>query len=261
MLLKQMEHCGLGGYNTYGQLGQNNTISRSSPIQIGSETNWSYVAGYGYTVAAVKTDGTLWTWGINNTGQLGLNITTPTNKSSPTQVGALTNWLTVGAKEYAVAAVKTDGTLWTWGENIYGKLGHNNTTYLSSPVQVGALTTWESAEAGGSSTNAIKTDGTLWVWGRNNQGQLAQNNTIDVSSPVQVGADTDWSSANATNNASSFCIAKKTDNTLWVWGRGLNGQLGLGDAVNKSSPVQLGSKTTWGKVALAEVFTLAIEKQ
>jgi alpha-tubulin suppressor-like RCC1 family protein len=88
---------------------------------------------------AIKTNGTLWSWGRNSQGQLGLN--NRTNFSSPVQIGALTNWTKVAA-EYACAAIKTDGTLWTWGSNAYGQLGNGNTNTRSSPTQVGALTTW-----------------------------------------------------------------------------------------------------------------------
>jgi alpha-tubulin suppressor-like RCC1 family protein len=179
-----------------GQLGQNDTISRSSPVQVGVLTNWSQVSGGGYHTAAVKTDNTLWTWGYNNAGQLGQNNTT--RRSSPVQVGALVNWASVCASRLGCLAVKTDGTLWSWGYNSQGQLGLGDTIDRSSPVQIGALTNWFRVPENGGTTNgwnfgAVKTDGTLWLWGDGNQGgQLGQNNTEDRSSPVQVGALTNW---------------------------------------------------------------------
>ena len=94
-------------------------------------------------------------------------------------------------------ALKTDGTLWTWGNNGFGQLGDGSTTATSSPVQVGALTTWSRLTAGYYSSEVIKTDGTLWVWGQNSSGQLGTNNTTDYSSPVQVGALATWTRLSA----------------------------------------------------------------
>jgi alpha-tubulin suppressor-like RCC1 family protein len=103
-------------------------------------------AGY-YNVLAIKTDGTLWAWGINNLGQLGQgNIT---SYSSPKQVGALTNWARINNNMGRNSmAIKTDGTLWVWGYNALGGLGLGNTTSYSSPKQVGSLNTWSNVSAG-----------------------------------------------------------------------------------------------------------------
>jgi alpha-tubulin suppressor-like RCC1 family protein len=95
----------------------------------------------------------LYTFGLNNSGQLGLGNTT--NRSSPVQVGALTTWLSLAAGYGHTAAIKTDGTLWTFGRNTYGQLGLGDTTTRSSPVQVGALTTWLSVAAGANMSAAI----------------------------------------------------------------------------------------------------------
>ena len=97
----------------------------------------------------------LFSWGLNNGGQLGLgNIT---NYSSPKQVGALSNWATTSASYWLSLAIKTDGTLWSWGSNSYGKLGLGDTTRRSSPVQVGALTTWlKLASTKGNATLALE---------------------------------------------------------------------------------------------------------
>ena len=151
------------GFNAYGQLGQNNTTYRSSPVQVGALTTWSTVTGGYGTGFAIKTDGTLWSFGRNNHGQLGINAYGADNRSSPVQVGALTTWRSIsqngGDSSAPVIATKTDGTLWSWGRNQYGQLGHSDTTNRSSPVQVGALTTWPSAPSasGRRAALAIKT--------------------------------------------------------------------------------------------------------
>ena len=129
------------GRNTWGQLGLGDTTDRCSPVQVGSGTDWAYASmGFKSGVWAVKTDGTLWAWGLNDYGQLGLGDTT--NRSSPVQVGSLTDWKVTTGPVYAGIAVKTDGTLWTCGRGSFGVLGHGDTTNLSSPAQVGSDTDW-----------------------------------------------------------------------------------------------------------------------
>lgn len=179
------------GYNDYsagGLLGDDTRVNKSSPIQVGALTTWSQVSCGAFNAAAVKTDGTLWTWGQNTFGQLGDG--TEVARSSPVQVGALTNWLTVACSVYGnfVISVKTDGTLWTWGQNNRGQLGDNTTVYKSSPIQVGALTTWDKIANSSRTAAAIKTDKTLWTWGYDANGQLGYNTAINKSSPIQIGS-------------------------------------------------------------------------
>jgi alpha-tubulin suppressor-like RCC1 family protein len=230
------------GKNNYGQLGLGNTTSVSSPVQVGALTTWSYVhASSSVFSLAIKTDGTLWSWGRNHLGYLGLGNTT--DRSSPVQVGALTNWLTVSSAYYSAYAIKTDGTMWSWGNNYNGRLGLGNTAYHSSPVQIGALTTWSKVSGGrNGGSAAIKTDGTLWSWGNNGYGALGLGDTADRSSPVQVGALTSWSDIAAGNY---HMAAVKTNGTLWIWGSNNYGCLGLGDTTRRSSPTQVGSLTNW----------------
>ena len=251
------------GFNNYGELGDNSTTYRSSPVQtVAGGTNWSQVAA-GYYTGAIKTDGTLWMWGKNTNGELGDN--TRTHKSSPVQtVAGGTNWsqVAVGANQGGVAAIKTDGTLWMWGVNSYGQLGTNNTSSYSSPVQtVAGGTNWSRVAVGLGHTIAVKTDGTLWTWGGNNYGQLGLNDTTNRSSPVQIyGGGTNWSN-NPNNIAAGLRSmgAIKTDGTLWIWGANDSGGLGIGSITNKSSPTQVGSLNTWQQLHIAQGHTSAIK--
>jgi len=187
---------------TYGQLGDNTTTAKSSPVQtVSGGTNWKLVAGGGYHTTAIKTDGTLWTWGLNGNGQLGNNTTGKI--SSPIQtVSGGTNWKLVSCGFYHTAAIKTDGTLWTWGFNYYGALGDNTVTQRNSPVQtVSGGTNWKLVDCGAYHTAAIKTDGTLWTWGRNTEGQLGVNDITHRSSPIQtVAGGTNWKSVSGGGN-------------------------------------------------------------
>lgn len=244
------------GSNSAGELGVNTSgTNYSSPKQVGALTTWSKVyAGESFGIA-IKTDGTLWSWGNNTYGKLGVGNTT--NYSSPVQVGALTNWNLISKSPAAtsVLAVKTDGTLWSWGRNQYGILGQNNTIYRSSPVQVGALTTWAAPGCSEKSALCVKTDGTLWTWGFGFYGQLGLNNTTDYSSPKQVGGLTTWLKV-CGGQYNSFAI--KTDGTIWSWGRNQVGQLGVGNTTTYSSPKQVGSGTTWYLVAASGNTTISL---
>lgn len=184
----------LWGKNNYGNLGDNTRTSSSSPVQtVASGNNWSLVSVMSYYSAAIKTDGTLWLWGFNNYGQLGDNSIA--SSSSPVQtVAGGTNWKAVSLGSVHSIALKTDGSLWTWGQNFYGQLGDNTTTYKSSPVQtVAGGLNWKSVSGGGYLSGAIKKDGSLWTWGLNTSGQLADNTTVNKSSPVQTAAGgTSW---------------------------------------------------------------------
>jgi alpha-tubulin suppressor-like RCC1 family protein len=247
------------GLNNYGQLGLGNITNYSSPKQIGVSTDWLEVASGTYTTLAIKTNGTLWSWGSNFNGVLGqslsnINYTNVVN--SPVQIGALTTWSKVAILNIAAAAIKTDGTLWTWGWNNFGQLGLGDTTVRTSPVQVGSLTNWLSVTAGQYNfCLAIKTDGTLWAWGANNDGQLGTGNITNRSSPVQVGSLTIWSKV---VTGYSHTSAFKTDGTLWMWGANNNGQLGFSNTTSYSSPKQVGSLTTWSNIANGFYTTLGI---
>jgi alpha-tubulin suppressor-like RCC1 family protein len=204
------------GLNDYGQLGTNDIISRSSPIQtVSGGTNWKQVSTSFTFTAAIKTDGTLWMWGRNNSGQLGTNDIT--NRSSPIQtVSAGTNWKQVSCGGSHSGAIKTDGTLWMWGINNNGNLGTNDTNSRSSPIQtVSAGTNWKQVSCGSGHSGAIKTDGTLWTWGYNLRGQLGINNTTNRSSPVQtVAGGTNWKQIDCGYFDSTAAIADSSEDLL-----------------------------------------------
>jgi alpha-tubulin suppressor-like RCC1 family protein len=248
------------GFNYYGQIGDNTVTSRSSPVQtVVFGTNWKQVACGPNHTAAIKTDGTLWTWGENyGFGKLGDN--TATKRSSPVQtVAGGSNWKQVSATYGNTAAIKTDGTLWLWGQGVNGQLGDNFTSARSSPVQTVTFgTNWNQVSCGPSSTAAIKKDGTLWCWGNNNNGQLGDNTVVSKSSPVQtVVFGTNWKQVSC---GPSSIAAIKTDGTLWSWGRGIYGELGDNTAVNKSSPVQtIAIGTNWKQISCGSLSIAAIK--
>jgi alpha-tubulin suppressor-like RCC1 family protein len=241
------------GKNNTGTLGTNNTTTYSSPIQIGALTDWSELGGsmgtnssYG-TNFALKSDGTIWAWGYNTHGALGINLNNASGSyvaSSPTQIGALTTWTKIAARTNGGYAIKNDGTLWAWGRNQYGDVGDNSIIPRSSPVQIGAGTDWAYVGRGGRDCSfAIKTDGTMWSWGKDAGGILGQNTFyVYKSSPTQIGALTTWASVNSLIDSA---VAIKTDGTIWAWGVGVFGSLGNNNGIARSSPVQIGALTNW----------------
>jgi alpha-tubulin suppressor-like RCC1 family protein len=229
----------VAGNNAQGGLGQNDVVSRSSPVQIPGTTWATGRKSKGVeaenSMISLKTDGTLWAWGRSSNGNTSWQGNT--SKSSPTQIPG-TTWRSV---EYGphVLATKTDNTLWTWGVNEYGQLGLNDRTTYSSPKQIPG-TDWGSEIMQASICSAaIKTDGTLWSWGYGGPGVFGTNQggaPYKRSSPVQCPGTT-WSQI--TGLSGSNILALKTDGTLWSWGEGGQAQLGHNDNIKYSSPVQI----------------------
>ena len=239
------------GANTYGQLGDNTTTNRSSPIQtVAQNINWTSVSCKGDIIAAIKNDGTLWTWSwVNPNNTINLY-------SSPIQSIAYgTNWKQVSCGFNHGAAVKTDGTLWCWAYQNVGNVGDNTITARSSPVQTVAYgTDWKQVSCNSLVTGAVKTNGTLWMWGSNGSGQLGDNTTISRSSPVQtVTFANNWKQISC---GESGTAAIKNDGTLWVWG----GQGGDNTAITRSSPVQtVAMGSNWANVSCGSSHTAAIK--
>ena len=242
------------GDNTKGQLGDGTNVTKSSPVQIGALTDWGStckIRGSLDATTALKADGSLWAWGRNRFGALGVNQPGSGGTydiSSPVQIKTGVADFTV--LRYGGALVTTSGELFTWGRGTKGQLGNSTSGYVgiekSSPIQVGALTDWSKLAATNSTLHSVKTDGTLWAWGGGTYGPNAGTN---VSSPVQIGALTDWATPDSNTDAYiGWCV--KTDGTLWGWGiqkYGLfqNAGIGTGDQT-VNSPVQVGTQTHYG---------------
>ncbi|MDF1884195.1 Ig-like domain-containing protein [Sulfurimonas sp. SAG-AH-194-C21] len=241
------------GWNLYGQIGDGTITNKSTPTQENSgSTNWSSIATRENHTVAIKSDGTLWAWGQNSNGQLGDGTTV--DKSVPTQESSVSSlWTAVAAGLNFTGAIRSDGTLWWWGADVSGGFGANNPTQESS-----GLTTWSSIAAGENYYATIKTDGTLWSWGSNTYGQLGDGTTTDSSTPVQESSGLGtWSSISA---GTFHTVARKSDNTLWAWGRNNYGQLGDATLADKSDPTQENSlSTTWNSASAGNFHTVAIK--
>jgi alpha-tubulin suppressor-like RCC1 family protein len=212
---------------------------------------WKHIEfGMGHALG-LKNDGTLWSWGNNDSGELGDGTTV--DKLVPAQIGAGASWKAISAGYSMNLALKSDGTMWVWGNNYYGQIagGSNPQT---TPLQVGIANDWKTIASGDYHMLAIKEDGTLWVWGYNGYGAALGlgSDYENVASPTQLGTANDWV-AIATGHYSSYAI--KSNGTLWAWGWNNVGQIGNGAMDGNSSggpdvvvPTQIGADTDWKMV-------------
>ncbi len=235
------------GGNAGGQLGDGTITPRSTPVMIDAPRSWAaQSAGSAHTVA-IRADGTLWSWGDNSASQLGDGTTISNLLPTPisvTQPSSATNdWRAVSAGDLHTLALKTDGTLWAWGDNTSGQLGDGTTAQRTVPKQVvigqpGIPDNhWIAIAAGGTHSLALQADGTLWAWGDNGFGQLGDpafglsssipHQVVNVANPPTPGFNSSWAAITA---GLSHSLALQADGTLWGWGDNFSGQLGNGDA-------------------------------
>ena len=242
-------------------LGLGNLANQNLPIQIGTANDWLTVSAGTVHSLAVKTTGTLWAWGNGQFGQLGNGLF---NSATPnvTQVGTATDWIRVSAGNRFSLALKTNGTLWSWGWNFTGQLGNGlNTPDLNLPAQVGTATDWQKIDAGDQHSLAIKTTGTLWAWGNNTSGQLGDGTNTTSLSPIQIGTLTNW---NVISAGTDHSMAIDNSNVLFTWGNNTNGQLGDGTntASNVPIPISFGTSgvvTFYISISAGQTHSLVIK--
>lgn len=227
------------GDNQFGQLGLEDNIVYNKPQQVKTLSNVIAVAcGIAHT-AAILSDGSLWTFGYNNKGQLGLgNTKTGASYNTPQQV-AILDVVAVACGFYHTAAIVSDGTLWTFGDNNRGQLGLGNNTDYNTPQQV-SLSNVIAVACGGSHTTTILSDESLWAFGYNVQGQLGLENNINYNTPQQVK-----SLSNVILVACGFYYTAiiLSDGSLWTFGDNSRGQLGLGNNINYNKPQKVTTYT------------------
>lgn len=246
------------GDGSYGQLGTNTTATCAqttpcslTPTQVSGVSGITAIAAGQDHSLALKTDGTVWAWGLNSSGQLGNGSTK--NSATPVQVTGLTGVVAIAAGGYHSLAVKSDGTLWAWGADDYGQLGNGSTKGSSTPIQVSGLSGVAAIGGGRWHSLAVKTDGTVWAWGLNEWGQVGATTSATCSSskfpcsttPIQV---TGLTGANKVAGGHGHSLALKTDGSVWAWGYDGDGELGDGTTGNspcncRTTPVQVSGLT------------------
>lgn len=283
------------GWNEYGQLGNGTNGGRStSPVVVMGLTNVvSVAAGYAHSVA-LKNDGTVWVWGSNDMGQLGIGTKNSTaTQNSPTQVPNLSNIVAIAANPSGshTVALKSDGSVYIWGANGNGQhcdsasyqsyrsspyqisalngatavatsiaaifvikqggvvacggggnstgiLGNGTTTQTLTPVTISSLSNITSLAGGQDHMLALKSDGTVWAWGENDKGQLGDGSTTTRSAPVQVSGLTGVAAIAA---GARHSLVRKSDGSLASWGADASGQLGDNSVADRKTPYNVAS--------------------
>lgn len=227
------------------------TLRTNTPAQrdTGSFTRTTVGGSHG---CAVATNGRLYCWGYNSSGQLG-NGTTSSFEANLVAVGADTDWAMATAGADHTCALKKTGALFCWGGNGQGQIGDDGGTsqdggvaLQSAPVAIEPATTWKDVSAGSYATCGVKGDGTLHCWGSG----VGKN----VKVPTSVDTASDWAQVSV---SSTHACARKTTGKIYCWGTNTLGALGTGDLVARPSPSQVGTDADWTAVATGESFSCA----
>jgi hypothetical protein len=181
---------------------------------------------------AVKSDGSVWAWGANESGQIGDGTTT--RRSSPVQLQGVSGVSAIATGTDHALVLRSDGTVWAWGRNTAGQLGNGTTANSLSPAPVPGLTNVIAIAAGNEHSLAIKADGSVWAWGLNNAGQLGDGTTTSRTTPVRV---LQVAGATAIAAGGLHSLALGSDGRLWAWGYNEFGQLGDGTTLDRATPV------------------------
>jgi len=253
------------GVNSNGQLGLGDTTQRLVPTQVGSDTDWTYVSAGGSWGCAVK-GGRLFTCGSNNVFRTGQNTSTGSTTTWTNYDSGSTGWEKCFAGVIHGIGVRS-GELWSWGSNTNGRTGQNLSTGTTNiPTDTNTGTIWSHGSAGNAHSMMIKTDGTLWAFGNQSNGRLGNGltNVANITTPIQIGSDTDWESVkangnNPTANLNEFSYAIK-GGRLYATGINNLGQLGLALSADVATFIEIGNGANYIDIASGSGFGMAIRK-
>jgi alpha-tubulin suppressor-like RCC1 family protein len=225
------------GLGNLGQLGDGQSgdpygppLSFSYAMQVGNRRT-GYLTGISSISAgqnssyALGTNGTVWAWGYNASGQLGNDTTT--TAVYPGKVTGLANIVAISGGGNHALALRADGTVWAWGANNVGQLGNNSTVNSSIPIEVPGLSDIIAIAAGGSSSYAVQSGGAVYAWGSDSSGQLGDNSNNNSLVPEQISALGNFPTATI-SACSDYCFVTDDNGDLWSWGDNSDGQLGQG---------------------------------
>lgn len=214
---------------------------------------WETISqGNNHTVA-IRSDGTLWAWGLRPASRLGIG--TQQYDLFPQQIGTSADWTAIASGQNFTIALKSNGTIWAFGANDFAQLGiGTETLYQTNPIQVGTDNDWQQIAAGNDHTIAVKNNGTLWRWGSYNYPEWQEGLGAD-DTPVLVGT---FPNTQKIHSGGVHDLAIKADGTLWSWGRNAFGELGIGTTVDLTVPSQMGTNNNWALVSAGRYHSLGL---
>ncbi len=222
-----------------------------------AQDHWTRVSAGAEFSLGLRSDGTLWSWGFNGSGQLGVGAASATPVTAPVRAGEDSDWSDISAGAVHVIALKADGTLWAWGGNGVNQLGDQTIVDRAAPVHIAQGEHWKSIAAGQAHNLAIHEDGTLWAWGYNAFGQVGDGTIVNRDRPVRISEETDWSQVTAGGYHS---LAIKEDGSLWVWGANFNGQLGKGNTDQSLAPAPVSQPVgQWVSVSAGFEYSIGMQ--
>jgi|GEM_PF-4448747 len=227
------------GDNAMGQLGDGSFAYRSSPTSI-LENVIAVSAGSNHTMA-IQSDNSLWGWGSNLNGQIGNGEQGfDARRNSPVHI--MDDVIAVSAGDSHTMAIRSDNSLWGWGNNGMGALGDGTNISQNSPMHI--MDNVIAVAAGVNRTMAIRSDGTLWAWGVNGDGGLGIGSVTSARlEPIQI-----MDNVVAVSLGSTHSIAVRNDNSVWAWGSNFFGQVGDGTTQQQLSPAVVNITNDAGEV-------------
>jgi alpha-tubulin suppressor-like RCC1 family protein len=227
-------------------LGLGNVPPQTRLRRVGNETNWINIsAGHSHNVA-IKSDGTIWTWGANLSiwYASGTRDRKRVSANAPVPAASGNDWKQAAAGGVHTVALKNDGTLWAWGNNWAGSLGTGSTNNSGVPVQVGSATNWIKVWAGRLESVALQSDGSLWYWG-DNPDPAFDMHVGEILVPTRVSRDTNWVDVGFGDNT---VFAIKSDGTLWTWGRHAHHYTDSQNPALDATPTRVGTNSDWRSI-------------
>ncbi|HEY6559082.1 MAG TPA: hypothetical protein VI072_17480 [Polyangiaceae bacterium] len=240
------------GNNSSGELGKNGERA-PRPIET-SAGAWIEVVAGGVEAGhscAIHEARSLWCWGSNALGQLGLGRGEP-DQASPTRVSA-DAWQHIDAGDGFTCGIRQGGTLLCWGSNADGRLGYEGEN--ATPAPVSTDTDWESLAVGDAHGCALKIDGTLWCWGSNRYGQLGRE-VGPGNRPNLVQNETTFRSVSA---GGRHTCAVGVNGALYCWGDNAQGQLGSSARAGASTAARVPGALVWTSVSAGDSHTCGID--
>jgi alpha-tubulin suppressor-like RCC1 family protein len=243
------------GRGDYGHLGTANW-TEPNPIQVGTISSIQNIYAGLINTFVIKVDGTLWGIGSNLNGSLGVNSTSE-NFTTFQQITTTNNWLKIAPSLFFTLALKTDGTIWAWGQDDHNQTGNPPASQSqNTPIQVGIANDWIDVATTTSKTAfALKADGTIWGWGFNPHSLLVSSSSVySVATPFQVNGVTGFVKMSA---GGTHILAQKADGTLWAWGTGPGRGIGESPTIG-SVPLQI-STDTWSYFTTGDATSFGIK--